>query len=236
MNYSNTYASAEDQLAERSLFMRRVYGHLALALLAFVALEAFLLSIPALREGSLRLLSTSRWSWLLVMLGFMGITHFANRMVTNGASQGTQYAGLGLFVVAEAFIFLPMLALVFRNELGGSIVTKAALITGGLFIGLSTVALTTEKDLSFMQRFLKVGMWVALGIIVTSIFFGFSLGVFFMSAMVLLMAGTILYQTQQIYREWPGQMYIAASLHLFSAFVTMLWYIIQLLMSLSSRN
>jgi FtsH-binding integral membrane protein len=235
MNYSPAYASSEEQIAERSLFMRRVYGHLALALLAFVALEAFMLSNDTLRNGALQLVK-GRWTWLLVMLAFMGITHVANRMASSGTSQGTQYAGLGLFVVAEAVIFLPLLAIVFRNELGGSIVTKAALITGGLFIGLSTVALTTDKDLSFMQRFIKVGLWVALGIIVTSIFFGFSLGVLFMSAMILLMAGTILYQTQQIYREWPGQMYIAASLQLFSAFVTMLWYIIQLLMSLTSRD
>jgi FtsH-binding integral membrane protein len=236
MNYAPAYTTAEDFTAERSLFMRRVYGHLAMALLAFTALEAFLLSVPGLREGSLALLGQSRFSWLIVMLAFMGITTFANRMASTSANRSTQYFGLALYVVAEALIFLPLFAIVLRSEFGNGIVLKASLITGGLFIGLSTVALTTEKDLSFMQRFLKVGLWVALGIIVASILFGFSLGLFFMSAMVLLLAGTILYQTQQIYREWPGEMYVAASLHLFAAFVTMLWYIIQILMRMSSRD
>ena len=44
------YATSVDYIDDRSLFIRRVYGHLALALLGFVALEAFLLSIPAVRE------------------------------------------------------------------------------------------------------------------------------------------------------------------------------------------
>ena len=129
-----------------------------------------------------------------------------------------------------------MLGFVLLRDQSGALLAKAGFITGGLFLGLSTVALTTEKDLSFMQRFLKVGLWVALGIIVASVLFGFSLGVIFMSAMIILMAGCILYETQNIQRTYPGEMYVAASLTLFASFATMLWYVIQLLMSLSSRD
>lgn len=234
MSYASYTDSMSSTVEERSLFMRRVYGHLAAALLAFVALEAFLLSIPAVKNGAMQLAS-GRFVWLFVMLAFMGATYMATRMAT-GATRGMQYAGLGLYVVAEALIFLPMLGFVLLRDDSGSLLAKAGLITGGLFLGLSTVALTTEKDLSFMQRFLKIGLWVALGIIAASLIFGFSLGVIFMSAMIVLMAGCILYETQQIYRTYPGEMYVAASLTLFASFATMLWYVIQLLLSLGSRD
>ena len=97
------------------------------------------------------------------------------------------------------------------------------------------MALTTKRDLSFLGRFVKVGLWVAVGIIVASMIFGFSLGVIFMSAMVLLMAACILWETQQIQRNYPSQLFVAAALALFASFVTLLWYVIQLLMS-SSRD
>jgi uncharacterized protein len=234
------YASVEtyeSSVAERSQFMRRVYGTLAFALLAFVALEAFLLSIPAVREAAVALVTKSRFMWLAIMIGFMAVTWFAQKMAMSSTSQGKQYAGLAIYIVAEALVFLPILALILmRGTEGGSLLTKAGLITGGLFMGLSTVALTTKKDLSFMQRFVKIGMWVALGIMVASILFGFTLGIIFISAMILLMTACILYQTQQIYREWPGEMHVAGALTLFASFVTLLWYVIQLLLSLGSSD
>lgn len=235
MNYASSADTIIPNVAERALFMRRVYGHLAIALLAFVALEAFLLSIPAVRIGAMKFAS-SGFIWLGIMVAFMGASHIATKMAYNGASRNTQYGGLALYVVAQALIFLPMLGFVLLRDQSGALLAKAGFITGGLFLGLSTVALTTEKDLSFMQRFLKIGLWVALGIIVTSILFGFSLGVIFMSAMIILMAGCILYETQSIQRTYPGEMYVAASLTLFASFATLLWYVIQLLMSLNSRN
>lgn len=235
MPYSTTFDSYQDQTAERALFMRRVYGHLAMALFGFVALESFLLSIPEVRIGAMKLASGGGLTWLLVLGGFMAATWVATRMATSGTSKGAQYGGLALYVVAQAVIFLPLLGYVLKTG-ETSILAKAGLITGGLFVGLSTVALTTEKDLSFMQRFLKIGLWVAFGIIVASLMFGFSLGILFMSAMILLMAGCILYETQNIYRTWPANMYVAASLTLFASFMTMLWYVIRLLMSLNSNR
>ena len=230
------YATSVDYIDDRSLFIRRVYGHLALALLGFVALEAFLLSIPAVRDFAVAFAMKGRGMWFLAMLGLMGVAFVANKMAVSSTSLGTQYAGLGLYVVAEALIFVPLLGIVLRNGEGGAmLLTKAGLITGGLFLGLSTVALTTKRDLSFLGRFVKVGLWVALGIIVASMIFGFSLGVIFMSAMVLLMAACILWETQEIQRNYPSQLFVAAALALFASFVTMLWYVIQLLMS-SSRD
>lgn len=239
MNHTQLYDDiVPDQIAERSLFLRRVYAHLAFALLAFVALEAALLSIAPVREFAMSIAARGGGMWLVVLLAFMGVSFLATRMAQSSASQGTQYAGLGLYVLAQALLFLPLIGFVMLREAGGGslLLVKAGMITGGLFIGLSTVALTTEKDLSFMGRFIKIGLWVAFGIIVASLMFGFSLGLIFMGAMILLMSACILWETQQIYRTWPGNMYVAASLSLFASFATLLWYVIQFLMSLNSRE
>ena len=64
--------------------------------------------------------------------------------------------------------------------------------------------------------------------------FGFSLGLWFSVAMVGLAAGAILYQTSQMIHMYSTDQYVAASLGLFASFMLMLWYVLQILMSLSS--
>ena len=72
----------------------------------------------------------------------------------------------------------------------------------------------------------------ALGIIIASALFGFSLGVIFVGAMIVLMAGYILYQTTLVMSYFPPSSYVAASLMLFSTVATLFWYVLQLIMSL----
>ena len=66
--------------------------------------------------------------------------------------------------------------------------------------------------------------------------FGFSLGALFCGAMILLMAGYILYQTSLRDELLPAdRRYVAASLMLFSTVATLFWYVLQLLMELNRR-
>ena len=116
------------------------------------------------------------------------------------------------------------------------IIPKAALITTGLFLGLTWVAFTTKKDFSFMSGMLKIGGFIALGTILASIIFGFNLGIIFSSLMVVLLAGTILYQTSNVLLHYQTTQDVAASLALFASFVTLLWYVIRILMSLSNNR
>ncbi len=230
MNYysPNTASYGEAQLNERSLFLRRVYGHLAGAVLGFVALEAVFLSSSTMKSAALQMVGSGRWMWLVILLAFMGVSVLANRMAHSMTSRSVQYAGLALYTFCEALFFLPLLALLELRDPSHSILLKAVLITSGLFLGLSTVALSTRRDLSGMGRFIKVGMWVALAVILASLIFGFTLGVFFISLMVALMAACILWETQKIAREYPAEGYVGASLVIFSSLATLFWYVIQL--------
>ena len=211
----------------RAQFISRTYLHLAGAVLAFVALEFIFLNSPV-AAGMLALLGMGKFSWLLILGGFMGITYVAQRMADNSASLEMQYAGLSLYVVAEAFIFVPILLV--ASARADNVIAIAAAITATLFLGLTFVAFTTRKDFSFLGAILKIGGFVALGLIVASIFFGFQLGLLFAGIMVVFAAAAILYSTSNIMYRYGTHQYVAASLSLFASVMLLFWYILRLVM------
>jgi len=141
-----------------------------------------------------------------------------------------QYAGLALYTVAEALIFLPMitLAVVMTGDL--SLLFQAGLVTGAMVLGISAVALTTKKDFSFLGGFLKIGGFVILGLIVCSFIFPISLGIWFSGGMIIFASVAILYNTSNLLHLYaPGQ-HVAASLSLFASVALLFWYVLQFLM------
>src|SRR5436190_5266924 len=231
MNYYQSPSTVIDlPEADRATFIRRTYAHLAGALFAFTVLEYIFLSTPVAQTLA-SVMTGGRWSWLIVLGAFMLVSHVASSWAASAVSRGTQYAGLGLYVLAESIIFAPLLVLATRIDV--MILPKAALITTGLFLGLTWVAFTTKKDFTFLQGILKVGGFVALGTIVASIAFGFNLGIIFSSLLLLLLGGTVLYQTSAIMHHYRTSQDVAAALALFASFATMLWYVIRILIATS---
>lgn len=224
---------AEMAALDRATFIRQTYLHVAGAVGAFVILESLLLASP-LAPVLASLMFGGKWSWLIVLGLFMFVSHIATKWASTSTSIGGQYAGLGLYVVAEVIILCPLLYIASRYAEG--IIFKAALITGGIFLGLTWVAFTTGKDFSFMGGFLKVASLVALATIVVGMIFGFNLGIWFIGAMMLLISGCILYQTSNIIHHYQTSQYVAAALALFASIATLFWYVIQMLLSLSNRD
>ena len=141
-----------------------------------------------------------------------------------------QYLGLGLYVVAEAVIFLPLL-LIARAVSGPSVIPTAGILTLALFGGLTITVFVTRKDFSFLAPILFIGSLIALGLIVAAILFRFDLsGVLFAGAMVALMSGYILYYTSNVLLHYRTDQYVAAALALFAAVATLFYYILLLLM------
>ena len=106
-----------------------------------------------------------------------------------------------------------------------------------MFGALTTVVLTTKKDFTFLGGILSVCTWLALGFILCALIFGgVNLGMFFTLAMIGLMAGWILYYTSDVLRHYPTNMHVAAALTLFAAVATLFWYILQLVIMLSSSR
>ena len=223
-SYNNPYTVAEAQPSARAAFIRNTYLHLAMAVMALVAIETVLLQIPAMREMAMKMVGGFMW---LVVLGlFMFVSHIATKWAHSGSSRGTQYAGLGLYTVAQAIILMPLLMIASYKAGDNSLIVKAGMITGGLFLGLTAVTFVTKKDFSFLGSVISVGSFIALGCIVAGVVFGFSLGLFFMGAMILLMAGSILYQTSNIMHHYSTTQHVAASLALFASVATLFWYVL----------
>lgn len=237
MNFDAPYRLNYDSTAAadvRAGFIRRTYGHLAAAILAFVFLEALLFqtAFPELMVG---VLGTSRYSWLIALLAFMGISHVADNWARSTTSVNMQYLGLGVYVVAEAIIFVPLLYLA-EYICGGQVILSAALITLLLFSGLTYTAFTTKRDFTFLGGFLKISFFVVLGIIAASVIFGFNLGLIFSAAMVILAGGSILYNTSNILRVYNPSQHVAAALSLFASIALLFWYVLRILMGTTRRS
>ena len=214
----------------RSDFIVRVYQHLVLAVLAFVAIEALFLN-TGIAERLYNFLSGGA-TWLLVLGGFMIVSWLATNFAHDLTNTNKQYAGLFVMALAEAVIFAPFLHLIFRVQDSGSTVWAAAFVTVTGFAALSSVAYTTRRDLSFLRPIVIWGFVAALVLILAAVLFGFNLGVWFSVAMIAVAGVSILYQTQVIIRQYPEQAYVGAAVQLFASIMVLFWYVLRLLSEL----
>jgi FtsH-binding integral membrane protein len=233
IGYYEHRIAAEAAADARAAFIRKTYAHLAVAILAFTGLEAILLQVVP--RDTIESMFTGRYAWLICLLAFMGVAWLANYWAMSGASPAMQYLGLGLYVVAEAVIFLPLLY-VAAHFASPDVIPKAAILTLTLFGGLTLAVFMTRHDFSYLRSILCVGSFLALGIIVVSIFMGGGLGLWFSAAMVVLACGFILYDTSNVLHHYRTDQHVAASLALFASVALLFWYILRILMSLNSRN
>jgi FtsH-binding integral membrane protein len=228
----NLFAAQADA-DNRSTFITKTYLHLAGAVGLFVVLEAILLSLPGI-SGLVNMMIGSRFSWLIVLGLFMLVSHIANRWALTAINTTTQYMGLGLYVFAEAIIFVPLLYIAGKLDPSGHAVMSAGVATLGLFTVLTAVVFFTRKDFSFLRSILIFGGIAAMGFIVVAIVFQFNPGPIFIYAMIALACGYILYDTSNVLHHYRIGQHVAASLALFASVALLFWYILQLF--LSRRN
>ncbi len=216
-------------------FIRKTYMHLAAAVYAFVGIEYLLFSL-GFDEWMMGILGQSQWSWLIVLGMFMAVSWIADSWARSTTSLGMQYAGLFLYVLAEAVIFVPLLAIAQQqsvNVAGANlgVIPAAGITTLIMFAGLTAVAFLTKKDFSFMGGFLTLTMFAAMALIVASIVIGFNLGVWFTALMIIAACGYILYYTSNVMHHYRTDQYVAAALALFAAVALLFWYVLRLFMS-----
>jgi len=229
-------APAEARLA----FIRKTYIHLAAAIYAFVAIEFLLFSVGA-EQWIMPMMVGSRYSWLIVLGAFMAVSWIANKWALSDTSVGMQYAGLFLYTLAEAVIFLPLLAMAKGQVMNVSglqdvpIIAAAGVTTLIVFGGLTAVVFFTRKDFSFLAGFLGLGMMGAIALIVIGTLFGFAApGIWFSWLLVMLACGYILYYTSNILHHYRTTQHVAAALALFASVALLFYYILMLF--LSSRD
>lgn len=223
------FTAAQASVDDRAGFIVRTYLHLVGAIFAFVFLEAGLFLSGIAQRVSETIFMTGRMGWIVVLLAFIGVSWLADRWARSDTSAGMQYAGLGLYVVAEAVIFMPLLWI--AGQYDPSAIPTAGLVTLVLFGGLTGIVFLTRRDFSFLRGILGVAALGALGVIIASAIFGFSLGVFFSGAMVVLAGGYILYYTSNVLHHYRTHQHVAAALALFSAVALLFWYVLRLFLA-----
>jgi hypothetical protein len=219
--------AAQAAAGERADFIAKTYGHLAGAILAFVALEALLLNLPGI-DSLVGLMIGTRYGWLAVLGLFMVVSWIADSWARSAISMSTQYMGLGLYVLAEAVIFVPLLYI--ARAMDPMLIPTAGVTTLVLFGVLTAVVFATRADFSFLRSVLIFGGFAALALIVVAILFGFALGPIFTVAMIALACGYILYDTSNVLHHYRIGQHFAAALALFAAVALLFWYILRLFM------
>lgn len=213
--------------ALRAQFITRTYGYLMAAIAAFILLETWLFK-SGKAEAIFRGMANS--NWMLVLGAFMLVAWLARRVAAGAASTGVQLLGLGLYVVAEAIIFVPLIYIA-EYKAGGGVIASAAILTALAFIGLSLIAWQTRRDFTFLGGILRWAGILALVAIAGGVFFGWNLGTWFSLIMIAFAGGAILYDTSTIIRYWPSDRPVGAALQLFASVALMFWYLLRLLSS-----
>jgi FtsH-binding integral membrane protein len=227
------YVVAKGLPEERAEFIRKTYSHLAGAVGAFILLETLLIQ-SGIAATITQALTGSRYSWLALLAGFALLGWFSRGLAAKADSVALQYSGLGLYVVMEAFLFAPMIYIA-STFYDPTIIPTAGILTATMFAGLTMVVFTTGKDFSFLGGALSIAGCVALGLVICSVIFGFTLGLFFSVAMVAFAMAAILYDTSKIMHHYHKDQYVAASLELFASVALLFWYVLRILMQLYRR-
>jgi FtsH-binding integral membrane protein len=226
------YFVSQEQPQARAEFIRKTYAHLAGAVAVFIAIETFLIQSGIAER--LAQAMTGGFTWLAVLAGFSLLGWFSRGLASRADSISLQYGGLAIYVVAEALLFAPLIYIASRMS-DPTVIPTAGILTALMFVGLTAVALTTGKDFTFLGGALKIGGFVALGVIICSAIFGFQLGLFFSVLMVGFAMAAILYDTSKIMYHFTKDQYVAASLELFASVALLFWYVLRIVMSMSRR-
>jgi hypothetical protein len=240
MSYAPDYSHSRDLFAieaaadERVAFLRRTYAHLFAAVTAFTGLVALFVNTDVVAAPMFSLIQNGQW-WLILVL-FLAASWGAQWMAHSGASPAVQYCGLGLYTVAEAIVFTPLLYFLNQMPGGANIMLQAGALTLIIFGGLTAVVMLTGADFSFLRTVLWVAGIAAFGLVLVAAFTGFSLGLWFVVGMIVLMCGYILYDTSNVLHHFRTDQHVAASLELFASLATLFWYVLRLMMILNSRD
>ncbi|HEY9767803.1 MAG TPA: Bax inhibitor-1 family protein [Coleofasciculaceae cyanobacterium] len=214
---------------DRVKFIKNTYIHLAGAIVAFILVE-FILFQTGIAQELTGFIAGNRFGWLMILGGFSLLGWLSQSLVAKADQVGVQYTGLGVYVVGEALIFAPILYIATAYTEDSNLVTTAAILTLMMFAGITTVAFTSGKDFSFLGNFLRIGGFIALGLIICSVLFGFTLGLIFSVAMIVFASVAILYTTSNIIHRYGTHQHVAASLELFASVALLFYYILMTLL------
>jgi FtsH-binding integral membrane protein len=225
---------------QRLTFIRKTYTHLAAAIYALVALEFLYFKTLPLDQWVPNVFST-RWGWFALFGAYVVVSNLARSWARSDASVGTQYTGLFTYVFSFSVILCPLLwiANAYSTPIAGheySTILVAAIATLAIFGAITATVFMTRIDFSFLGPILGIASIALFGVVLLAMFglFNFSTGLCIVFAVFA--GAVILYDTSNVLHQYRTEQYVAASLALFASIGLLFWYVLQILMSVSSRR
>lgn len=231
--------------AEKLAFLRKVYalftGSLVTASLgAVLALYAggdlSQAAIPvgdqAVRVPPLVFFFVNHWfiGIALFMGSFFGASALRERPGINVAALfGASFIS-GLYIAPMLFFATVMASQ--GQTMTPAPVRDAFLLSIAGFTGLTSYALLSKRDFSFLRGFLSMGLWVLFGAMILSFFVGGNaFGLAIASVGVLLFGGFILYDTSRMLRDPSNRDPVGAALGLYLNFLNLFIFLLRILSS-----
>jgi modulator of FtsH protease len=242
IGYAGSLAEAP---AEKLAFLRKVY-----ALFTGSVVAAFLGALVALYAGA----DMSRVTfevggavrtapplvvffanhWIIGMMLFLGSFFGASAMRER---PGVNVAALFGAAFVSGLYIAPMLWFVqFMASQGQTLATSpirdAFLLAVLGFSGLTSYALLSKRDFSFLGGFLSMGLWVLIGASLLGMFLGgtaFSLAI--ASVGILLFGGYILFDTSRMLRDPSNRDAVGAAIGLYLNFLNLFLFLLRILSS-----
>jgi len=196
--------AAQATVAERMSFVRKVYALFFAATLFAIGGVLLGFIFPALMFA----VAEHPWISLIVLFGgVMGAQ--AVRLVP-----GINLLALFGFTTLTGVIISPAIAI--YSQINPASIWQAAVLTVGIFGGLTAYVFISKRDFSFLRGMVTVGLIVLVLSVVLNIFlassaFSFAIAV----ASLLLFSGFVLYDTSNIIRRYPTNEYVAGALSLY---------------------
>ena len=228
-------AVAHASVDERAKFIQRTYTHLAGAIGVFILVEFIFFQIGIARIIAEFVFST-RLAWFAILGGISLLGWFSRELISQNDDQETQYKALGIYIIGKAILFAPILYIAANYTGDSNLIPTAAMLTLLLFAGLTTVAFTTRQDFSFLGSILKIGGFIAFGLILCRLIFGFSLGIWFSAGMIIFASAAILFDTSKVIHKYQTHQYVAASFSLFSSVMLLFYYVVRILIRTQARR
>ena len=215
MNQQYAVARPAPSVLATNKLIRNTYILLSLTLLfsAMTAGISIVLNLPSM-------------GLLITLGGYFGLLYLTSALRNSAWGLAAVFALTG-FMGLTLGPFLNAYMQFFSN--GGQLVMLALGGTGVIFLGLSSYALTTRKDFSFMGGFLMVGILVAFLMGICAVVFSMPVMALAVSAIfILLMSGLILYQTSEMIHGGETN-YIMATITLYVAIFNLFTSLLHLL-------
>jgi modulator of FtsH protease len=220
MNNRTAYQTESTSVLQTNKVLRSTYTLLAMTL-AFAAVVA----------GAAMALNLPHPGLIVTLVGFYGLLFLVHKTANSSAGLLSVFAFTGFL----GYTLGPILNMVIGNG-GGDIVMLALGGTALTFFGVSAYALTTKRDLSFLNGMMMAGFWVLIVAIIANMFLQIpALSLAISSIFILFSSGAILLQTKSIV-DGGERNYILATVTLFVSIYNIFLSLIHILTALGGND